>query len=245
MDADSERAFEQFVRERSAALFRMAYLVKGDAHQAGDLLQSAFERAYRRWRRIRSMDLARDATAMFEDAQVQVAGVVGAVERLSFATGSVDRLLPETGSAVGLVDCGGRRQLAAAERAAVLGQVRAVVLAAAVVNAGVLEQTVGKLDLGATVRTPVAVTVTSRTSRSVVLTSSLGGGAVAPMGTVVTTVRLPDLKVTRVDLRGLDLGGLGVAALGLLPGLDLREGIQALPPSMSAVVAADVETVLP
>jgi hypothetical protein len=33
MDADSERAFEQFVRERSAALFRTAYLVTGDAPQ--------------------------------------------------------------------------------------------------------------------------------------------------------------------------------------------------------------------
>jgi len=47
MDADSERAFEQFVQERSAALFRTAYLVCGDAHQAEDLLQSAFERACR------------------------------------------------------------------------------------------------------------------------------------------------------------------------------------------------------
>jgi hypothetical protein len=56
MDAGSERAFEWFVRERSAALYRTAYLVTGDAHQAEDLLQSAFERAYRRWRRIRSME---------------------------------------------------------------------------------------------------------------------------------------------------------------------------------------------
>lgn len=55
MDADSERAFERFVEERSMALFRTAYLVAGDAHQAEDLLQSALEQAYRRWRRIRSM----------------------------------------------------------------------------------------------------------------------------------------------------------------------------------------------
>jgi hypothetical protein len=87
--------------------------------------------------------------------------------------------------------------------------------------------------------------VTSRTSQSVVLTSSLGEGAVAPLGTVVTTLRLPDSRVTRVDLRGLDLDPLGVAALGLLAGLDLLEGVQAVAPSLSAVVAADVETVLP
>jgi hypothetical protein len=37
MDADSERAFEQFVQQRSAALFRTAYLLCGDAHQAEDL----------------------------------------------------------------------------------------------------------------------------------------------------------------------------------------------------------------
>jgi hypothetical protein len=96
--------------------------------------------------------------------------------------------------------------------------------------------------------------VTSRTSQSVVLTSSLGGGALVPLGTVVTTVRLADAKVTRVDLRGLDLAGLGLGALGLLPGLDLLEGlaaieamagVQALVPSVSAVVTADVETLLP
>jgi hypothetical protein len=189
--------------------------------------------------------LARDATAVLSDAQREVAGTLGGVQRLHFAANSVDRLLPVAGGAVGLVDCAGGLQLAPAERAAILGQVHAVVVAAAVVNAGVLEQTVGKLDLGAAVPTPVAVTVTSRTGQSVVLTSSLGGGAVAPMGAVVTTVRLTDLKVVRVDLRGLDLGGLGVVALGLLPELDLLAGVQALAPGLSAVVAADVETVLP
>jgi hypothetical protein len=190
-------------------------------------------------------ELAQDAATVLRDVQLDVAVALGAVERLSFAAGSVDRLLPKAGTAVGLVDCAGRLRLAATERTALLGQVRSAVVAAAVVNAGVLDQTVGKLDLGAGVATPVAVTVTSRTSRSVVLTSSLGEGAVAPLGTVVTTLRLPDSRVTRVDLRGLDLDPLGVAALGLLAGLDLLEGVQAVAPSLSAVVAADVETVLP
>jgi RNA polymerase sigma-70 factor (sigma-E family) len=56
MDAGSERSFEQFVEERSMALFRTAYLVAGDVHQAEDLLQSALEQAYRRWRRIKTME---------------------------------------------------------------------------------------------------------------------------------------------------------------------------------------------
>jgi hypothetical protein len=188
-------------------------------------------------------ELAQDAAAVLRDAQLDVAVALGAVERLSFAAGSVDRLLPA--GAVPLLDCAGQVRIAPAQRTAILGQVRSVVVAAAVVNAGVLDQTVGKLDLGATVPTPVAVTVTSRTSQAVVVTSKLGGGVVAPLGTVVTTVRLSDSRVTRVDLRGLDLDPLGVAALGLLPGLDLLEGVQALAPSLSAVVAADVETVLP
>jgi hypothetical protein len=198
--------------------------------------------------------LAHDAAAALEGAEREVAVALGTVERLGFAAHSADRLLPAAGSALRLVECAGGVRLAPAERAAILGQVRAVVVAAAVVNGGVLEETVGKLDLGAAVATPVAVTVTSRTEQSVVLTSSLGGGAVAHLGTVVTTVRLSDSRVTRVDLRGLDLGGLGVGALGLLPGLNLLEGlaaleatagVQALVPSPSAVVAADVETVLP
>jgi hypothetical protein len=122
----------------------------------------------------------------------------------------------------------------------------------AVVSGAVLEETVGKLDLGAAAATPVAVA--ERTGASVVLDARLGGGPVAPMGTVVITVRLADSRVTRVDLRGLELGGLGVGALGLLPGLSLLDGlgalqtlagVGALTPAPSSVVAADVETLLP
>jgi RNA polymerase sigma-70 factor (sigma-E family) len=56
MDAAGERAFAEFVQDKSMALFRTAYLIAGDAHHAEDLLQSALERAYRRWRRIGAMD---------------------------------------------------------------------------------------------------------------------------------------------------------------------------------------------
>jgi RNA polymerase sigma-70 factor (sigma-E family) len=45
--------FEDFVRYRSAALFRTALLLTGqDRAEAEDLLQGALERAYRRWGRI-------------------------------------------------------------------------------------------------------------------------------------------------------------------------------------------------
>ena len=45
--------FEDFVRARSAALFRTALLLTGrDRAEAEDLLQGALERAYRHWDRI-------------------------------------------------------------------------------------------------------------------------------------------------------------------------------------------------
>jgi RNA polymerase sigma-70 factor (sigma-E family) len=56
MDAAAERAFGDFVQDKSMALYRTAYLIAGDAHHAEDLLQSALERAYRRWRRIGGME---------------------------------------------------------------------------------------------------------------------------------------------------------------------------------------------
>jgi RNA polymerase sigma-70 factor (sigma-E family) len=93
MDADSERAFEQFVRERSAALFRTAYLVCGDAHQAEDLLQSAFERAYRRWRRIRTME--------YPEAYVRRVVVNLANDRRRARRGKDEVVLEETTSASG------------------------------------------------------------------------------------------------------------------------------------------------
>ncbi|MGA8114744.1 MAG: SigE family RNA polymerase sigma factor [Actinocatenispora sp.] len=45
--------FDEFVRSRSAALLRSAYLLTTDRHAAEDLLQEVLERMYVRWRRIR------------------------------------------------------------------------------------------------------------------------------------------------------------------------------------------------
>ena len=45
--------FEEFIRARSAALFRTAMLLtEQNRTEAEDLLQGALERAYRRWGRI-------------------------------------------------------------------------------------------------------------------------------------------------------------------------------------------------
>jgi RNA polymerase sigma-70 factor (sigma-E family) len=45
----STRDFEEFVRGRSTALLRTAYLLTGNRSAAEDLLQSVLERVYRRW----------------------------------------------------------------------------------------------------------------------------------------------------------------------------------------------------
>jgi RNA polymerase sigma-70 factor (sigma-E family) len=46
--------FDEFVRSRSIALLRVAYLLTGDRHAAEDLLQDVLERMYVRWWRVRT-----------------------------------------------------------------------------------------------------------------------------------------------------------------------------------------------
>lgn len=52
VDAD----FTAFVAAQGARLLRLAELICGDPHRAADLTQTALERAYLRWHRIRSDD---------------------------------------------------------------------------------------------------------------------------------------------------------------------------------------------
>ncbi|MFL6076425.1 MAG: SigE family RNA polymerase sigma factor [Mycobacteriales bacterium] len=56
MDAEAERRFREFVAGRSAALFRLAYVLTGDYHQAEDLLQTALTRTAAHWRRVEDPD---------------------------------------------------------------------------------------------------------------------------------------------------------------------------------------------
>lgn len=49
----TEQSFDEFVRARSPALLRSAYLLTTERHAAEDLLQDVLERTYLKWRRIR------------------------------------------------------------------------------------------------------------------------------------------------------------------------------------------------
>jgi len=47
-----DSGFSDFVRSRSTALLRVAYLLTGDRHTAEDLLQEVLEQMYVRWSRV-------------------------------------------------------------------------------------------------------------------------------------------------------------------------------------------------
>ena len=51
-----EGSFEVFFEAHYEVLLRAIYLVTGDRHEAEDLTQEAFAKAYERWDRIREMD---------------------------------------------------------------------------------------------------------------------------------------------------------------------------------------------
>jgi hypothetical protein len=202
--------------------------------------------------------LVRDASGVLRTAQGTVDRTLGTVERLSFATGTADKLVPAAGSIVRLVTCGDRVGLAPVERTAILGQVRQVVRTSAVVAAGVVRQTVGRSQVDAV--TPVGLAVVQATPRTVVVAVALGGGPVPDLGTVMVTMGLTDGKVAQVDMSGLDLGGLGGGLLGSSPVLDLVRsldlakglesldglaGIGGLVPDPAGVLAKDVTIVPP
>lgn len=52
MDDARDHAYADFVRERSHALLRSAYLLTGDQHLAEDLVQEALARTHRAWSRL-------------------------------------------------------------------------------------------------------------------------------------------------------------------------------------------------
>jgi RNA polymerase sigma-70 factor (sigma-E family) len=53
MTTDPELTFADFMSARWSSLFRTAYLLTGDRHQAEDLLQTALARTFVRWEKIR------------------------------------------------------------------------------------------------------------------------------------------------------------------------------------------------
>ena len=50
----SDREYDEFVRSRTPALLRLAYLLTGDQHLAEDLVQSALARTHQAWVRLRA-----------------------------------------------------------------------------------------------------------------------------------------------------------------------------------------------
>ncbi|WP_433216168.1 SigE family RNA polymerase sigma factor [Microtetraspora malaysiensis] len=53
MSSAEDDEFAAFVAARGTSLLRVAYLTSGDEREAEDLLQTALERAYRNWDRVR------------------------------------------------------------------------------------------------------------------------------------------------------------------------------------------------
>ncbi|MEV6796547.1 SigE family RNA polymerase sigma factor [Streptomyces sp. NPDC051320] len=56
MTVSSDDPFREFMGVRWSRFLRSAYLLTGDPHVAKDLTQSAFERCYTAWRRVRQAD---------------------------------------------------------------------------------------------------------------------------------------------------------------------------------------------
>ncbi len=56
MDADSAGEFRRYVAARSGTLWRQAYLMCGDRHQAEDLVQAALAKLYVKWKAVRRRD---------------------------------------------------------------------------------------------------------------------------------------------------------------------------------------------
>ena len=52
----SDEEFSAFVRRRSGALHRTAYLLCGDWHLADDLVQESLAKAFRHWKRVQRAD---------------------------------------------------------------------------------------------------------------------------------------------------------------------------------------------
>ena len=113
--------FREFVASRSAALFRLAFLLVGDYHQAQDLVQESLAKVYVAWPRLREAGNAEAYTR-----RVLATTVTSWRRRRSFHERPVE-LLPDAGSGdpafqVAIHDALGRYllELPARQRAAVV-----------------------------------------------------------------------------------------------------------------------------
>jgi RNA polymerase sigma-70 factor (sigma-E family) len=84
--------FDDFVRTRSVALLRVAYLLTGDRHAAEDLLQDVLAQVYVHWRRVRTLPEAYARRALVNRAASRWRRRARRPER---ALGDVDRSTPD------------------------------------------------------------------------------------------------------------------------------------------------------
>ena len=69
-DRQREIEFQEFVLTQRAALYRMAFLLSGERGLAEDLVQTAFERTFARWRRLRDQDPVNYARRIIANSNV-------------------------------------------------------------------------------------------------------------------------------------------------------------------------------
>lgn len=87
---DSDDGFVEFVAARWSRLYRLAYLLTSDEAAAEDLLQSAMEKAYARWPRVRRLE---EPEAYVH--KIMVNAVVSARRRLGWQREWVRDVLPD------------------------------------------------------------------------------------------------------------------------------------------------------
>jgi RNA polymerase sigma-70 factor (sigma-E family) len=118
-DAD----FSAFVAASSRRLLRGAYLITGDLAEAEDLLQTALERAYRRWPRIRRTEVPEAYVR-----KIVVTAAIDAGRRRRPGTTPLDEALLPGSQDAGLESLAARADLLACVRELPAGQRAVLVL---------------------------------------------------------------------------------------------------------------------
>jgi hypothetical protein len=181
--------------------------------------------------------LRRDAGSEVASAQDTLRRQLGEAGSPRISTQDVDHLLPPVGSTVAMLDCAGQGRLDPDQRAAILHQVRAAVLATGAVSRALVDQMSRLLGNAGAVSAEVSAVQT--TDRTMVVHMAFGNALTHQTGTVIVILRLPDCAVVKLDLSALDqlgLGPLGGLDVGLLRDSlgDLGARLQGIAPGVLA-----------
>lgn len=162
--------------------------------------------------------LAQQARAAFEQARSNLAGALakgglGDAGPVAFSDDLPNQLMPQVGTLVDQVDCAGKRHLSPSQAKAALDQLRAAVLSSGLVASVVMDQTSGFLGLSAGDMNGSASFV-RMSDGTLIMTGTLSSRGILPFQhTMTMTMRLPDMGVTKLDLRDLGLRGIGLSDL--------------------------------